>query len=100
MTLDIAKLARVEALMKDLVSRDISGLSDEELLELFNETTRLRRAVHALKAVFDAEAARRSTLDGQAPPHSSGVVMIQGQTRGARDSRAESAATCATDPRT
>ncbi|WP_291380196.1 HNH endonuclease signature motif containing protein [Demequina sp.] len=60
---DAARITRVSALAGELVHRDISGLSHEELLAEYDAVARLGRLADALEARYAGEIARRSTPD-------------------------------------
>lgn len=60
---DTARITHVSALTGELVRRDISGLSHEDLLAEYDAVARLGRRADALEARYAGEIARRSTPD-------------------------------------
>src|SRR5665811_1124062 len=60
---DTARIKHVSALTGELVHRDISGLSHEDLVEEYHTVARLGRLADALEARYAGEIARRSTPD-------------------------------------
>ncbi len=63
MAVDKAEISRVSALVGDLARRDVSGLSQGDLLEAHDAVARLGRLAGTLEARFAGEIARRSTPD-------------------------------------
>src|SRR5665811_1519013 len=63
MAIDTAQIARVSALVGDLARRDVSGLSQGDLMEAHDAMARLGRLAGTLQARFAGEIARRSTPD-------------------------------------
>src|SRR5680860_519424 len=63
MAVDVAEISRVSALVGDLARRDVSGLSQGDLLEAHDAVARLGRLAGTLQARFAGEIARRSTPD-------------------------------------
>lgn len=63
MAIDATEIAQVTALVSDLASRDVSGLSRDELLEAHDAVAKLGRLTGTLQARFAGEIARRSTPD-------------------------------------
>ena len=63
MAVDAAEISRVSALVGDLARRDVSGLSQGDLLEAHDAVARLGRLAGTLQARFAGEIARRSTPD-------------------------------------
>jgi len=63
MAIDAAEICRVSALVGDLARRDVSGLSQGDLLDAHDAVARLGRLAGALQARFAGEIARRSTPD-------------------------------------
>ncbi len=60
---DAGEIARVSALVGDLARRDVSHLSQGDLLEAHDAVARLGRLTGTLQARFAGEIARRSTPD-------------------------------------
>ena len=63
MAVDVAEISRVSALVGDLARRDVSGLSQGDLLVAHDAVARLGRLSGVLEARFAGEIARRSTPD-------------------------------------
>jgi len=61
MAIEAAEIARVSSLVSDLARRDVSGLSQDELLAAHEAVARLGRLTDTLRARFSGEIARRST---------------------------------------
>lgn len=90
MTIKAAEIRRASELVRDLASRDVSGLSHGELLEVFDAVAGLGRLTDALRARFSGEVARRSAPDlpggGLARTQGFGnaAEMVAGVTGGSR----------------
>ena len=63
MAVDTAEISRVSALVGDLARRDVSWLSQGDLLEAHDAVARLGRLAGTLQARFAGEIARRSMPD-------------------------------------
>lgn len=63
MAIDTAEIERVSSLVGDLARRDVSGLSRDDLLEVYDAVARLGRLAGTLQSRFAGEIARRSTPD-------------------------------------
>jgi len=61
--IDRAQVQRVSVLLRDLVRRDVAGLSEEDFLSVFDEVVTLGRLASALQAHVAGDLARRSTPD-------------------------------------